>query len=1479
MAEYLYLIEALHSFISVFQLQYIMMFCIILDYFCITLCIEIGMLWYLSMSLTLYLKYKFYRQTCYTSHHTMPKDFLMLLSRIQSEASRMCMTDKDYLTHLQYNTWLNCWKAKYQSNADLKGVKVESTTERQLVTTRGLPRTQFTETGMKMRVRGKHHPNYIYNNEHRIKIKRHRFLKRRCRIQLQMLQLIEAANIHELTTQSVPTGEENSAPLVNEFFATVENGGAPLIPLMLNAGYLRNHSGETLLITAARTGNANSVEKFRNEIDVDDIDNDGWSALLCAAHHGHAQCARYLLEAGAAVDQPDLMGWTPLMWACYKNRLEAVKVLLDFHAHINIVGEEDGLTPLIIASGRGHAEVVHVLLDSNSEVNASDKFGSTALIWAARKGYIDIVEELLNAGAELDAVGMYSSTALMLATRGCHLKTVETLLAREPNVNVVDYNGLSALGIAAREGYTQIAQALLHSSAYVNTVDRYGNSILASAVRSGNLNLVKMLLEKHADVNAKDSEGRTALHLAIDKSYTDIVLALLEKKPNLEIKNKDGDTALLRSVKNRDIALCQILVHSGAKISTTDNVGDNALHLALRARSKKLAQLLLVNPGDSKLLYRPNKLGETPYSIDQESSSPILPTIFGPIGVDMEFNSLLGYEAYSDVLADIVCEPNLSLPLTIGLYAKWGSGKSFLLPKIRESMKSFSRSWLDGLELYWSWTLVFTCLILCTLFSFTFLTFYVLIAQSFNFLYPSLLGGIAYLLLLASYGLIYYGSEVRLWNGSINLARHIARLLARIKLIISILTLNTPIRSDKDLIVSPVGFLFADDHRLSFIGGEQALVNIVLSLYNAAEEHFGSVPVRMYASLKSQQAHSDEKLRTICGIPVLFNLIIMVFSAVIAMSLILYDAHTGNTNPEHSYQIGAGVLGLVFLGAALPLVYTFTVRLMVNLPQRRIKNVMHRLHNLPFERVVQKMQKEVDLLTNLIHSLDAFTNSQTRLVVQVDGLDSCEQTNMVQILDALSLFFASRQNSPYIVILAADPHIIISALQKNLRGSANLEITGHDYMKNLISMPFYLHHSALQQLNKKQQNKDKANGGGMYNRRRSDTIRSSRLSLREKELIMTTGGQQQAKESIVNNLGANDLSNLFPSHDYFSNINPRVLRRIVNSIALTGRLLRSFEVQFNWFLLYSWISLLEQWPFRMTYLVGWALEMEDDELTVPELYELKKKRLPTNSTLSDLDRNPLEFEEIIDKMKNSKSEQLTVGHIKAFSPCTSNLDPYLKKLIHEQSKEEFGEQDKEEKEIFSMSQFEKQNEGAKYLFEDTNVWLNITKTLPLMSIDEIQVLVKKLRIPEKRMLELCRKMSQYNLNGLVLHTCNLDDLKNTLNLPLGDWVLLKILLEILRVWKPQMRKATTHDLSMPRSIIGHSSRGQSEERDLTNLVSITEESRYATEDGDSGKKSSPLRRRSSSNSEKDDDSIKSNMGSNQSLLQKEDDDEDIESDD
>lgn len=202
-----------------------------------------------------------------------------------------------------------------------------------------------------------------------------------------------------------------------------------------------------------------------------------------------------------------------------------------------------------------------------------------------------------------------------------------------------------------------------------------------------------------------------------------------------------------------------------------------------------------------------------------------------------------------------------------------------MLPKIRDSMKSFSRSWLDGMELYWSWTLVIILFLFCAFATLMFSAIYSLILPSpIGWVAPAVFGISLYILIMSAYGFIYYGSEIRLWNGSISTARFIARAIARFKVLLSVLTLNAPIRTDKELVVSPVSFLFADDHRLSFIGGEQALTNIVQSLFNYAEEHYGTLAVRLFTAFNiTNLMKHNSKLQTLCGIPVILYIVVSLF--------------------------------------------------------------------------------------------------------------------------------------------------------------------------------------------------------------------------------------------------------------------------------------------------------------------------------------------------------------------------------------------------------------------------------------------------------------------------------------------------------------------------------------------------------------------------------------------------------------------------
>ena len=75
------------------------------------------------------------------------------------------------------------------------------------------------------------------------------------------------------------------------------------------------------------------------------------------------------------------------------------------------------------------------------------------------------------------------------------------------------------------------------------------------------------------------------------------------------------------------------------------------------------------------------------YGVDRCCGSRI---VAESLNSQVAVESQLGYELYSSSLADILSSPTLKTPMTVGLFAKWGSGKSFMLNKLKG--KDFSSS-------------------------------------------------------------------------------------------------------------------------------------------------------------------------------------------------------------------------------------------------------------------------------------------------------------------------------------------------------------------------------------------------------------------------------------------------------------------------------------------------------------------------------------------------------------------------------------------------------------------------------------------------------------------------------------------------------------------------------------------------------------------------------------------------------------------
>ncbi|CAB4068155.1 KIDINS220 [Lepeophtheirus salmonis] len=930
----------------------------------------------------------------------------------------------------------------------------------------------------------------------------------------------------------------------------------------------RDEDGSTLLHFAASKGNKDIVSVLLNHsADVQAEDFQKCNPLHVAAREGHNDVVHELIDAGSFINQIDMGMWTPFMWACYYGRTDTASVLIDCGCEINVRGQQQ-VSPLNWAAGRGHENIVRLLLEKNMIVDLGDKYGTTALIWAARKGYMEIVRLLLRHGANVDAVGMYSWTPLLVATAGNFIQVVDLILEKNPNVNKVDKDGLTALAIACKEGYTEIAFKLISFGAYINLQDKYGDTNLMYAAKGGHKSIVDALLKKHADINMRGKDNRTCLHCAIDKGHTSIVKSILNVNPDLELRTIDGDTALLRAVKCRNEDIVQMLLDKKAKLSATDTKQDTVLHIAMRARSKAIVEILLRNPKHSQLLYRPNRSGETPYTIDINSNKSILGQVFGArkLNTNEDGENMLGYDLYSSSLADILTEPSLSMPITVGLYAKWGSGKSFLL-----ASSLGNTSGLVGLIVALS-TIVLSYIFILIIrqgsYKFNWLSFNITIASKFNSLKL-----ILQVMFCHPPGQEFINSVIEVQP---------LRLLftEQTKVITSAGGQNsvTPMIDGKKFCCIPYIVIYFICFFLILAGVVLIMIELMYT-NNSVQMNFNSPKIfdHPVASTKSafelkddDEMEDDENEKKMIERRIdLFELDIeeefttekIIVGLLIFMAIMLLIIIVGNF-----YNIVRGIHALIFS------------------QRQHFHRTVSKVDLVKSEGYLQAVKGEVQLLQEMVKGLDAFTGQQSRMVVVVDGLDSCEQGKVLSVLDAMHMLFSDR-GSPFIIILAIDPHVITKAIELNLN-------------RAFIDTSIGLRKVKVAQ---KVANKLKS----MY---------GSSVLIEEVQ-----GDRRTSVESVASSLGSrvlatpgepSDLTKILLSDDYFSDVNPRSLKRLMNVIYVMGRLLKAFHIDFNWHRLSSWVNITEQWPYHASWITIFVELNEDhlDDLTpLKSIYNIIKE--------------------------------------------------------------------------------------------------------------------------------------------------------------------------------------------------------------------------------------------------------------------------------
>lgn len=648
---------------------------------------------------------------------------------------------------------------------------------------------------------------------------------------------------------------------------------------------------------------------------------------------------------------------------------------------------------------------------------------------------------------------------------------------------------------------------------------------------------------------------------------------------------------------------------------------------------------------------------------------------------------MLGYELFSSALADVLSEPTLTTPITVGLYAKWGSGKSFFLGKLREEMLSFARQWTEP-PIKSPFLFFVICLHIAALIG-------ILVGfSSWSYVW-SIAAAFAFLVIV--YGLQYmlkFANRRYDLDWTYNLDRGIMKRIGRLRLVLQVAFCHPPGQSQGDKQTMPVRFHFSEASSAA-ASGESAIGLMLSSLFDAIETHYGALPTRLFRALRPRPVKSSTgwRFRRMCCMPLILLFEMALFVLLTGLGLLLVLNH------ETGFDKEAVKITLYFLGSVLLVAVIGNLRTWVKVVQslffsqgRQVRRVMR---NSP-ENSLTALGLEVSLMTDMVQCLDGFTGQQSRLVGVVDALDQCDTERTLTMLNAIQTLLQS-QNRPFVMLLAVDPHVIAKAAEANSRRLfTEGGIGGHDFLRNLVHLPVYLQNSGLRKVQRAQltalqyRRNVNENAGtaedcmlthSASQRRLSNAsdIMSSQEKIRVPPPTIASnraGSKKLRAESIAGSIGSNlhrlgnpqgaiDLSKIMLTDDYFSDVNPRSMRRLMNVIYITVRLLKAFQIDFSWYRLTSWINLTEQWPVRASLIVlqhdqsGDAL---DDNLSLQSVYDKLRPRincLKDAAPLLELDRDERKLDAFLQLHKND----LLVGDLRIFLPFTINLDPYLRKVL------------------------------------------------------------------------------------------------------------------------------------------------------------------------------------------------------------------------
>lgn len=318
-------------------------------------------------------------------------------------------------------------------------------------------------------------------------------------------------------------------------------------------------------------------EKRREAILFDDIETvksfiangsiDGTAPpLIEAAGYGRLEIMTLLLDAGVDIDVVDANQWrgrTACHAAAHSGHVDALKLLLERGATVNVIrSEEDTLLNAVASSDDD--EMAILLLDAGAPLDHVTDENLLDLV--AQSKSVAVLKRLLARNANFSAL------------RDSHGLSLFHRVVRSSAVDRDISDLLRAIAGAARVD--------------VNAVNSDGQTPLHIAAAQFNAALLRILVEVGADIDLRDPGGLTPLHQAcgmmwrFDNDSAEMLIAL---GADVHLVDKDGMTACHSAAAQwRCTTSFAAFVAAGCDLDQPDNKGDTPRKLWAEATAPKV---------------------------------------------------------------------------------------------------------------------------------------------------------------------------------------------------------------------------------------------------------------------------------------------------------------------------------------------------------------------------------------------------------------------------------------------------------------------------------------------------------------------------------------------------------------------------------------------------------------------------------------------------------------------------------------------------------------------------------------------------------------------------------------------------------------------------------------------------------------------------------------------------------------------------